>query len=112
MKKLKKLLSESSKIRRNRGLLLNIQVQFLAWLLEVLSAVIAILMFLSPFSMASIYAEHFVHLGYLVIVPSMYLVNSYKFKTVVMENKWYLAFTNKFFPKIINNIVPENEPSS
>ena len=110
MEKLRKLLSKSSKIRRNRRLLLNIQVQFLAWLLEVISAIIAILMFFSPFSLASTFANHFSAIGCFVLVPSMYLVNCCELKTIVVQNPWYIKFTNKFFPKTINAIIPENEP--
>ena len=108
MEKLRKLLNKTSKIRRNRRLLLNIQVQFLAWLLEVLSAVIAILMFFSPFSLASTFAGHFAAIGYFVVVPSMYLVNCYELKTIVIQNQWYIEFTNKFFPNTINAMIPEN----
>ena len=108
MEKLRNLLNKSSKIRRNRRLLLNIQVQFLAWLLEVSFAVIAILMFFSPFTLASTFANHLSAIGCFVVVPSMYLVNCCELKTIVVQNPWYIKFTNKFFPDTINAIIPEN----
>ena len=110
MEKLRKLLTKSSKIRRNRRLLLNIQMQFLAWFLEVLLAVIAILIIFSPFSLASTFANHFSAIGYFVIVPGMYLVNCCELKTIVVQNQWYIKFTNVFFPNAINAIIPDNEP--
>ena len=40
----------------------------------------------------------------------MYLVNCCELKTIVVQNQWYIKFTNTFFPKTINAIIPENEP--
>ena len=85
-------------------------MQFLAWFLEVLLAVIAILIIFSPFSLASTFANHFSAIGCFVLVPSMYLVNCCELKTIVVQNQWYIKFTNYFFPKTINAIIPENEP--
>ena len=39
----------------------------------------------------------------------MYLVNCCELKTIVVQNQWYFKFTNYFFPKTINAIIPENE---
>ena len=110
MTNLKKLLTESSKIKRNRRVLLNIHIQVLAWLMEFLAAVIAIIMFYLPFArFATILANHFTGLGYFVLVPSVYLTNSDDFKKTIMKNRWYLAFTNMFFSNTINKIVPAQE---
>ena len=110
MENLKKLLSKSSKIKRNRRVLLNIHVQVLAWLVEFLAGVIAIIVLFLPFAkLANTLASFFASLGYFVIVPSVYLLNNDESKSAILKNKWYLAFTRIFFSNTINKIVPEDD---
>ena len=110
MENLKNLLGKSSKIKRNRRVLLNIQVQVLAWLMEFLAAVVTIIMLFFPFSkLATMLASHFAALGFFVLVPSTYLLNSDHFKTSMIQNNWYLAFTRIFFSDFINTIIPSED---
>lgn len=105
MENLKNLLGKSAKIKRNRRVLLNIQVQVLAWLMEFLTAVFALIMLFLPFAkLATMLANHFAVFGYCVLVPSVYLLNNDHLKNSMLQNKWYLAFTRIFFSGTINKI--------
>ena len=110
MENLKNLLVKSSKIKRNRRVLLNIQVQILAWMMEFLAAVVTIIMLFFPFAkLATMLASHFAALGFFVLVPSIYLLNSDHFKTSMIQNSWYLAFTRIFFSGFIDKIIPSED---
>ena len=111
MSKLSKLLAKSSKIRRNRRILLNIQITIIAWLVEVFAAVIAAIMMHAPYEsnnreFYTAILEQITDLLYFIILPSIYLINSHDFKTTILDSKLYLAFTNKFFFNSVNKIVP------
>ena len=109
MKSLKKLLVKRSKIHRNRRVLLNIHIQVLAWLMEVLPCLVAIFMCFIPFErVATIVSSHVAGIGYAIFVPAVYLNND-DLKNSILENKWYLAFTNKFFSNTINKIIPADD---
>ena len=108
MVKLRKLLSDSAKARRNRRIILNMQVTFLAWLLEFIGGLIAIMVVFLPHENnvtpgLLLLTEVF----YCIIVPSAYLINSADLKSAIIDSKPYLAFTNKFAPHSMNQIVPE-----
>ena len=105
MTKLKKLLANSSKIRRNRRRLLNLQIQIFAWLVEFFSGLI--------FVVAVSQLRHTILLDvvglytnfiYWVVIPGIYLMNNDDFKSWVTENQLYIEFTNRFFPTSINTI--------
>ena len=107
MEALKKMLSKSSKIERNRRRLLNIQIQVFAWMMEVLVCVIAIFMSFAPFlKFANIISGHFAGIGYVVFVPSVYLINNNQLKNEIVESRLYLIFLDRFFSRAVNKIVP------
>ena len=107
MEALKKMLSKSSKVERNRRRLLNIQIQVFAWIMEVLVFVIAIFMSFAPFvKFANIISGHFAGFGCVVFVPSVYLINNNELKNKIVESRFYLTFLNRFFSRAVNKIVP------
>ena len=79
MAKLKKILDDSAKARRLRRIHLNIQITFLTWLVEFLGFLFVVLgSFI--FGNNNIYLTFFLQMMtcfvYIVIIPSMYLLNS------------------------------------
>ena len=109
MTRLKKLLNTSSKIRRNRRMLLNLQIQIFAWLAEFFSGLIFLVSVSVPrhiisHNMLGLY-NNFI---YRVAIPSIYLMNNDDLKSWIMENHLFIAFTNRFFPSRINKINFEN----
>ena len=99
MIRLKKLLTDSTKKRRNRRNVLNIQVTILGWLVEVLGFLIVLVgttivghgnaqvtMALQASSM----------LFYAVLLPSTMLVNSLEVKNAIVESRWYITFIDQF----------------
>ena len=110
MTNLKKLLSDPAKAKRQRRINLNIQITILSWLVEFFSFFV---IFLGAFilgnknSKVTLAMQTLTSFLYFVVVPSMYLVNSKKFKAVVLESKIYSAFNVLCcFP---SNEVPEDE---
>ena len=94
MRNLKKLLSDPGKAKRQRRINLNIQITILSWLVEFLSFFVV---FLGAFilgnknSKVTLALQTLTAFCYLIVVPSMYLVKSSKFKTRVLDSKIYLA---------------------
>ena len=99
MKGLRNLLSESSKSRRRRRNLLNIQITMLAWLVEIFGFVVV---FVGSFilghnnNITTFLMQAITLLFYTVITPSMYLINGTEFKSIVVESNWYQAFLRRF----------------
>ena len=97
MTNLKKLLSDPAKAKRQRRINLNIQITILSWLVEFLSFFV---IFLGSFilgnrnSKVTLAMQTLTAFCYFVVVPSMYLVNSNNFKTVVLESKIYSALNS------------------
>ena len=95
MKNLKKLLSDPAKAKRGRRINLNIQITILSWLVEFLSFFI---IFLGAYilgnknSKVTLGMQTLTAFCYLIVVPSMYLLNTNKFKAVILESKIYSAF--------------------
>ena len=107
MAKLSKLMPKSSKIRRNRRVLLNIQITIIAWSVEFFAAFIAAMIFLAPYEVhKEAILGQISDVMYLVILPSIYLINSHDFKTNIAESKLYLTFEDRFFSRFVNEIVP------
>ena len=113
MVRLRNLLSDRGKARRNRRILLNMQVSFLAWLLEFIGGLIIVLMIFLP-------QENDMTRGlnlltgvfFLIIVPSAYLINGADVKSAIVDSKPYLAFINTFAPNSMNQIVPRERDNS
>ena len=97
MRNLKKLLSDSGKVKRRRRMQLSIQITILSWSVESLSFFV---IFLGTFilgnknSIVTLSLQTLTAFCYLFIVPSMYLVSSNDFKQKILDNKVYLAFNN------------------
>ena len=105
MTNLKKLLSTSSKIRRNRRKLLNLQIQIFAWLVELSSGLIFLIAISVPMHTISTDAVAlYMNFIYWVAIPGIYLMNNNDLKSWVMENHLYIEFTNRFFPSTINTM--------
>ena len=98
MKKLKKLLSVSSKVKRRHQTLLNISITIFAWLVEFLAFFIV---FLGSFILGyestttTLFLQTFSFAIYYVICPSVFLMNSFEMKTKVVENPIYQAMINR-----------------
>lgn len=105
MTKLKKVLVKSSKIRRNRRKLLNLQIQIFAWLVEFFSGLFFVVAASQPRHTISHDAFGlYISFIYWVVIPGIYLMNNDDFKSWVTENQLYIEFTNTFFPTSINKI--------
>ena len=112
MENLKNLLSRTSKIGRNQRVLLNIQIQVLAWMMEFIVCIIAMVVSFMPFiGFANVVASYLAGFGYTVLVPRVYLINNDDQKKFLLENELYLKFNNKFFSRTVNKIVPSENPS-
>ena len=89
-----KLLSDSSKARRNRRNVLNILVTILSWLVEFFGS---FTVFLGSFifghsnSSITLSLQTMTMLIYFIILPLTILVNGVKFKSSISESRWYLA---------------------
>ena len=105
MTKLKKLLATSSKIRRNRRRLLNLQIQIFAWLVELFSGLIFFIAISVPMHSISTDAVNlYMNFIYWVAIPGIYLINNDDLKSWLTENHLYITFSNRFFPSTINTI--------
>ena len=104
---LRKLLTKNSKIYRNRRLLLNLQLSFIAWIAEFIGGLIGALILLLPFAnVSSRLKQIFTDLVYFVILPMIYMANGEDTKSSLLENNLYLKFSDFVFNQWINKIVP------
>ena len=108
LEKLRKLLTDAHKIRRRRRILLNIHITVIAWLVECLGSISVFLMiFLTPENGTTRGLQFITGIMYFIVVPSVYLMNSSDVKSVIVDNRIYLAFVNQLYPRI-NQIAPVN----
>ena len=108
LEKLRQLLTDAHKIRRRRRILLNIHITVIAWLLECLGSISVFLMiFLTPENGTTRGLQLITGVMYFIVVPSVYLMNSSDVKSVIVDNRIYLAFVNQLYPRI-NQIAPVN----
>ena len=107
LKNLNKLLNENSKVTRRRRILLNIHITVIAWLLEFIGYLFG---FLTTFmlqdndTMRSF--QIISSIIYFNIVPGSYLINSSEIKDFLINSKIYVIFTNTFYSKSINKVMP------
>ena len=105
MTNLKKLLSTSSKIRRNRRKLLNLQIQIFAWLIELSSGLIFLIAISVPMhTISTDVVGLYMNFIYWVAIPGIYLINNDDLKSWLTANHLYIKFSNRFFPSTINTI--------
>ena len=99
MTKLHTLLSESAKARRYRRTVLNLQITFLAWVIEFVGFFV---IFLGTFILG--HENNIVNYSlqtltifiYFIALPSTFLINNTKFKIFIAESNWYSTFLNIF----------------
>ena len=94
MEKLKNLLPDSTKNRRNRQNALNIQIAILSWLVEILGFLVSALgVFILGHENATITMtlQTLSMIFYAILVPGTILINSLDFKDHIIESQWYLA---------------------
>ena len=95
MKRLNTLLSDSSKARRNRRNSLNIQIAFLAWLVEFLGFFLTVLgshILGHKDSVVTMIMQILSMIIFMIILPCIILINSEYVKTEIVESNWYLSF--------------------
>ena len=110
MVKLSKLLSKSSKSRRHRRNILNIQITILAWLVEFIGfflIVLGSLILRHQNSIVTLSLQTFTFTLYFIIVPSVFLINDSHFKGIIIESNWYISFLNIFSCGQLNEIEEE-----
>ena len=99
MKRLKKLLSESSKTRRNRNTALNLQITVLGWLVEVfgfLTCVIGVYVLGHENSIVTMTLHTLAMIIYTIFLPCSVLINSAEVKEYIAESPGYAKFISKF----------------
>ena len=92
MKKLRKSLSESSKARRHRRNWLNLQITSLAWFVEFVGYLFICLSKLILRHESNISEFVLVQAAisiYVIILPSIYLINDDDIKGYIVESAWY-----------------------
>ena len=109
MVKMRKLLSDKRKIRRLRRIFLNMNITFVSWTIECFGSIIWLLMQNYPQENRTTRGlQCILGVMYMIIIPCSYILNSADFKKMIIDNPIYLAFTNKFFPRI-NQVVPVHQ---
>ena len=99
MVKLRKLLSATSRSRRNRKNILNIQMTILAWLVEFTGFLLVFLgsfIFRGKDSIVTGSMQTFTFFVYFVMVPSVFLVNDPYIKGIIIESSWYIRLLDMF----------------
>ena len=99
LKKLRKLLSDSSKHMRHRRFLINIHIAFLGWLIEFSGF---FLLILGSFilghgsALVTLILQTTTFFIYFNILPCIYLINDEDLKSSIAESRHYFNFL-KFF---------------
>ena len=107
MKRLKNLLTDSAKARRQRRSSLNIQITILAWLTEFFGFAT---IFLGSFvlghddNMVTLSLQTLSLIFYFVLTPSTLLLNSTKLKSTVIDSEWYMKFHKIFYRQFTHDI--------
>ena len=101
MVKLRKLLPDSKKIRRRQRIFVNMNITFIAWLIEFLGGFAGVLMIFLPQQNITTRALQMLT-GFMsfIVVPCAYLMNSSDIKSAIIDNKFYVVFRKRFFPHI------------
>ena len=112
MKRLRKLLDKSSKVRRWQRNLLNMQMTILAWMAEFLGFFV---IFLGSFILGhenvvvTLSLQILTTIIIFILCPSVYLMNSSKVKDMILENHYYITMINKFNCRNFNNEVENDD---
>ena len=108
MWRLRNLLPDTSKRKRNRRKLLNVHVSFFMWILEFMFGFLGVLTFiLMPFNSSRV-VEIVCFAIYSIIIPGAYLLNDANLKSVIVESRLYIRFANAVARDSMNQIVPSD----
>ena len=111
MEKLKKLLSDSKRARRNRRNTLNIQITILGWSVEFLGF---LMVFLGTViighedSMTTLCLQTMTLIVYFIALPSTVLLNGNDVKDQIVDSIFYISFINLFKSNQVGVINKEN----
>ena len=107
MIKLKKLLNNSSKARRHRRKILNVQVTFLAWLVESIGFLV---IFLGTFILGhennifNFFMQTLTLIIYFILLPLVILLNDYDIKSTIVDSHTYEKILDMFHCNYNNSI--------
>ena len=99
VERLKSLLTEKSKNRRNRNITLNLQIAVLGWLVEVfgfLTCVIGVFILGHGNSVVTTTLHTLAMTIYAIVLPCSILINSEEVKEYIFSSQWYSNFIDKF----------------
>ena len=102
MIKLKKLLAESSKVKRRRKIYVSMHITILAWLCEFLGFFLGFVatMIVGHQNNANRAIQVISGYVYFFFVPCTYLINDSEFKEEILKNHLYVRFIEFFEKKI------------
>ena len=118
MTAIRKLLSDSSKARRHRRRVLNIQITFLAWLIEsigVLIILLGIFILGHDSNILNFSMQALTMVVYFLLLPSVFLANDFDIKSKIAESDWYgtiLTFFHCNYIKSEDSNEETSEPAS
>ena len=107
MIKLKKLLTNSSKARRHRRKILNVQITFLAWLVESIGFSV---IFLGTFILGhennifNFFMQTLTLIIYFILLPLVLLLNDFDIKSTITDSPTYEKILNMFHCNYNNSI--------
>ena len=104
MIKLKKLLSDDTKILRHRRLVLNIQITILTWLLELGLSIFVIIVKLTVVDgmenkLLDFLVRELIWFVFTIFLPALLLINDTELKDKIVLNDWYISY---IFPITVN----------
>ena len=111
MKKLKKLLSDAKKARRNRRNALNIQITILGWSVEFLGFLIIFLgtvIIGHEDSVTTLCLQTLTLIVYFVALPLIFLLNGSDVKDRIVDSIFYISFIGLFKSNKVGEINEEN----
>ena len=115
MVRLRKLLADSSKARRHRRKILNVQITFLAWLAESIGFLV---IFLGTFILGhesntfNFFMQSLTLIIYFNILPSIFLINDSDIKSSIVESNLYGRILTLFNCNYVKSTENDAESSS
>ena len=106
MIKLRKLLSDSSKARRHRRNLLNIQITVLAWIIEFLGIsgfMIGSFIIGHTNTIATFILQTFSATFNFILLPGVLSISNTNFKAAIADSGWYQTLIEKISPMTEDN---------
>ena len=97
MARLKRILPDSSKNRRSRRIVLNIQITFLGWVIEVfgfLTVAVGLYIVGHQNATVTLTLQTVTMVFYGILLPFSVLINSSEVKDYITESDWYPRFIN------------------